>query len=109
MHRSTLHRTAVFEIHERADMLAQRAGRFRRRGEIRRAAVAMGQACALSEGNAARWMLLGHLHAQLGHRRAAEHAMKQALFLRERYGEARKARVIRRLIANFAPVSGALT
>jgi hypothetical protein len=46
-------------------------------------------------------MMLGHLQAQLGHRRAAEHAMKQALFLRERHGEARKARVIRRLLASF--------
>ncbi|HEY3592321.1 MAG TPA: hypothetical protein VGL13_00545 [Polyangiaceae bacterium] len=84
--------------HQRAEILARRARRLRRKGELRSAALALREACALVEGDAARWMMLGDLHVRLGKRREAERAMKQALFLREQSGEDRKADVIRRLL-----------
>jgi len=98
------HRSGLYKLHspqQRADMLARRARRLRQQGEYRRAAVALREACALAEGDAARWMLLGDLHARLGKRRDAERAMKQALYLREQGGEPRKAQVIRRLLSQL--------
>lgn len=85
-------------------MLARRARRLRQKGEFRRAAVALREACALADGDAARWMLLADLHARLGKRREAERAMKQALYLREQGGEGRKAQVIRRLLSELNDV-----
>jgi cytochrome c-type biogenesis protein CcmH/NrfG len=99
-----LHRPASQPAHEpqqRADILARRARRLRQKGELRRAAIALREACALFEGNAARWMMLGHLHVRLGNQRDAERAMKQALYLREQGGERRKAQVIRRLLSRL--------
>lgn len=98
------HRTGLHQLHspqQRADMLARRARRLRQKGELRRAAAALREACALAEGDAARWMMLGDLHVRLGKRRDAEQAMKQALYLREQGGERRKAQVIRRLLAQL--------
>jgi predicted Zn-dependent protease len=91
----------LFTPQQRADMLARRARRFRQKGELRHAVVALREACALSDGDAARWMMLGDLHVRLGQRGEAERAMKQALFLRERSGEPRKAQVIRSLLSRL--------
>jgi Flp pilus assembly protein TadD len=60
------------------------------------------EACALDEGDAARWMLLGDLCVRIGRRDEAEQAMKQALYLRERRGERPKANVIRGLLLSLA-------
>lgn len=98
LHRISLDRSAIDLLRDRAETLARRAGRLRQKGELRRAAVALREACALSEDDAARWMMLGHLELRLGKTRDAERAMKQALFLRERFGEKGKAQVIRRLL-----------
>jgi Flp pilus assembly protein TadD len=98
---AALYRATVGFPHERADTLARRAGRLRQKGDLRRAAVALREACAISEEDAARWMMLGHLELRLGKARDAERAMKQALFLRERDGEKGKAQVVRRLLLSL--------
>lgn len=101
---SLQHRNGLHQLHspqQRADILARRAQRLRQKGELRGAAMALREACALAEGDAARWMMLGDLHVRLGKRRDAERAMKQALYLREQGGERRKAQVIRRLLSQL--------
>jgi Flp pilus assembly protein TadD len=103
LRRMTEHRRIVVGgVEERAEKLTRRAGRLRQKGQLRPAAVALREACGLGEQDAARWMLLGHLEGKLGRRGDAERAMKQALFLRERHGEKRKATVIRKLILQLA-------
>jgi cytochrome c-type biogenesis protein CcmH/NrfG len=86
----------------RAEELTQRAQRLRRKGELRRAAVSLREACALDEQNAARWVMLGDVLFRLGKKEEAAHALKQAVFLREQAGERSKANVVRRLILNLA-------
>jgi cytochrome c-type biogenesis protein CcmH/NrfG len=91
-----------FDFVERARDLAARAQKLRRKGELRRAAVALREACALEEGNAARWVSLGNVLFRMGKREEAAHALKQAVYLRERRGERTKANAIRRILLNLA-------
>ena len=86
----------------RAEELTARAQRLRRKGELRRAAVTLREACAIDERNAARWVLLGDVLFRMGKKDEAAHALKQAVYLRERAGEKSKANVVRRLILNLA-------
>ena len=88
--------TSTFDVGARAHELMVRAHRLRRRGDHRRAALTMREACGLDHLSAAHWMMYGNYLAHLGRRDDAEHAMKQALYLRERSGEKAKANVIRR-------------
>jgi Flp pilus assembly protein TadD len=83
---------------ERARDLTLRAHRLRRKGELRRALVALREACGLDEQHAARWVWLSYVLRLLGKRDEAEQAMKQALYLRQRNGEKSKANVIRDLL-----------
>ena len=89
-------------VSDRAEELTARAQKLRRKGELRRAAVMLREACALDERNAARWVALGDMLFRLGKKDEAAHAMKQSVFLRERAGEKPKANVVRRLILNLA-------
>jgi cytochrome c-type biogenesis protein CcmH/NrfG len=86
----------------RAERLTVKAQRLRRKGELRRAAVTLREACALDERNAAKWVLLGDVLFSLGKKEDAARALKQAVYLRERAGERSKANVVRRLISNLA-------
>jgi Flp pilus assembly protein TadD len=89
----------------RACDLAARAHRLRRRGDLRRAFVALREACALDEHNAPRWLWLADVLVRMGKRDDAERAMKQALFLRQQTGEKEKADVIRGLLLQLARVA----
>jgi Flp pilus assembly protein TadD len=86
----------------RAEELAARAHRLRRKGELRRAAVTLREACALDERNPARWVQLGDVLYRMGKREEAADAMKQSVYLREQAGEKSKANVVRRLILKLA-------
>jgi Flp pilus assembly protein TadD len=92
----------IAAVAERADELTMRAQKLRRRGELRRAAVSLREACALDERNAARWALLGDVLFRMGRKEEASAALKQSVYLRERAGERSKANVVRRLILNLA-------
>jgi tetratricopeptide (TPR) repeat protein len=83
---------------ERARDLTARAHRLRRKGELRRALVALREACGLDERHAPRWLWLSDVLGLLGKRDEAEQAMRQALFLRQQTGERDKANVIRGLL-----------
>jgi cytochrome c-type biogenesis protein CcmH/NrfG len=86
----------------RAEELTARAQKLRRKGELRRAAVTLREACALDEANAKRWALLGDVLFSMGKKEEAADALKQAVYLRERAGEKAKANVVRRLLLNLA-------
>lgn len=97
------------QCHDREQTLLRRARRCARKGDDRKALVALREAC-MSAGNDARlWALYG---AQCWRaRRGAEalHAMQQSLWFRVRSRDERRARVIRALIAQIeAGVSGEL-
>src|SRR5258705_6587899 len=74
----------IAAVVDRAEELTVRAQRLRRKGELRRAAVSLREACALDERNAARWALLGDVLFRMGRKEEASHALKQAVYLRER-------------------------
>jgi cytochrome c-type biogenesis protein CcmH/NrfG len=86
----------------RAEELTAKAQKLRRKGELRRAAVTLREACALDESNAARWALLGDVLFRMAKKEEAADALKQAVYLREQAGEKSKATVVRRLILNLA-------
>jgi Flp pilus assembly protein TadD len=87
---------------ERARDLAGRAQKLRRKGELRRAAVVLREACALDEKNAAHWASLGIVLFRMGKREEAAGALKQAVYLRERSGERTKATALRRVLLKLA-------
>jgi Flp pilus assembly protein TadD len=91
-----------WNVADRADELTARAQRLRRRGELRRAAVTMREACALDEQSSARWVMLGDVLFRAGTKDEAARAFRQAVYLCERSGHKAKANVVRRLILNLA-------
>jgi Flp pilus assembly protein TadD len=90
--------TVETNVVDRASDLTARALRLRRKGELRRAVVALREACALDEGNAARWVWLADTLGRAGKWAEAERALKQSLYLREQDGENAKANVVRSLL-----------
>jgi Flp pilus assembly protein TadD len=100
--RKTTADPAFDDTPDRARELTVRALRMKRRGDLRRAAVALREACAIDEQNPAGWMWLGDVLGRMGKRDEAERAMKQALFLRQQSGDRRKANVTRGLLLRLA-------
>lgn len=97
------------ELHEecRLDVLLRQARRHRRRGEHRRVMLTLKEACFLARDEARLWTLYGV--ACLRARRQADgvEALNQAVWLRERRKDEKRARVTRRLAelaqAGYAP------
>lgn len=83
---------------EAVEVLVGRARRLRRCGQVRRAVVALRQACALDEGRARPHALLGALLLALGHATEAEGALRHARWLRVRAGEPGRAAATQRLL-----------
>lgn len=94
----------VLDETDRANELVRQAASFRRRGQTRKALLSLRQACYLDESRAVNWMIYGDLARRAGRRDEAERAMKQALWLRQRAGDAPRANVIRRLLLQLASV-----
>jgi Flp pilus assembly protein TadD len=88
----------AFDQEERALALVRKAASLRRHGDLRRAVVVLREACYLAEDNASSWALYGDLARRVGKREQAEHALKQALWLRERRGERGRVRTIKKLL-----------
>ena len=97
--------TAEVDVVDRASDLTARALRLRRKGDLRRATVALREACALDEENAARWVWLADTLGRTGKRDEAERALKQSLYLRQQGGEKAKANVVRSLILQLGKVA----
>lgn len=81
--------------------LIDRARRCRRRGEQRRALVALREACLRAAEDPRLWCLYGALCWQGRRREEALHAFRQSLWFRERQGDELRARVIRALVARI--------
>jgi Flp pilus assembly protein TadD len=94
----------AFDQRERALALVRRAASLRRHGELRRAVVVLREACYLYEDDASSWALYGDLARRVGKREQAEHALKQALWLRERRGERGRAQTLRKLLLRVGDV-----
>lgn len=94
---------------DREQTLLRRARRCVRKGDERKALVALREAC-LSAGNDARlWALYGSQCWRARKVDEALHAMRQALWFRERSRDEKRARVVRALIARIETgVSGEL-
>lgn len=75
-----------------------RARRARRKGELRQEVNALRQACSLREYDASMWTRLGAACLRMSRNEEAGAAFKHALWLREREGDEKRARVMRRLI-----------
>jgi uncharacterized protein HemY len=81
------------------DPLVLRARRLRRRGEYRKAAIAMRE-LVFREPSAGRWVQLGHLLALAGRAEQAIDAYKQGQWLHRRGGHPRKAAIVASIIAS---------
>jgi Flp pilus assembly protein TadD len=80
------------------ELLLRRAKRHARRGEGRKAMLAVKEACFLAPKDARLWALYAyHCWNQRRTEEAAD-AMRQAIFLRERARDERRADVLRRLL-----------
>jgi Flp pilus assembly protein TadD len=78
--------------------LVDRARRLRRKGESRKALVALREACLRDEENAAIWTLYGALLARAGKLDEARRALVHAHWLRKTCGDEPRMRVTARLI-----------
>lgn len=81
--------------------LIRRAHRCRHKGDSRRALVLLREACARDEWRARTFTLLGVLLRDMGRRDEAVTALEHARWLRHRAGEARRAEVTERLVAEL--------
>lgn len=95
---STSRVAPVVIVVEAVEVLVGRSRRLLRCGEVRRALVALRQACALDEGRARPYALLGALLLTLGRATEAEGALRHARWLRVRAGEPGRAASTQRLL-----------
>ena len=91
-------RTTVRTLPLDADPLVLRTRRLRRRGEFRKAAIALRQ-LLFREPSAARWVQLGYLLGQAGRCEQSINAYKQGQWHHLKAGHPRKAEVVAALIA----------
>lgn len=82
--------------------LQRRANRHTRRGEHRKALVALREMAALG-GEARHWVLLGSALRRARKPREAVEALKQGLFLHQRQGHRGRAATVARLILDVDP------
>src|SRR5689334_13293114 len=81
--------------------LIRRARRLDRRGDGRKAMLALREACFGARTDARLWALLGSQCFRAGRRDEALHAFRQALYFRERGRDERRATVLRRILGDL--------
>ncbi len=91
---------------DRVGVLKRRAARLSRRGDSRKALVALRQMVALG-GQARHWVQLGDALRRARKHPEALHALKQGLFLHEREGNPARAATVARLILAVDPCCSA--
>jgi len=101
VNRRTMVRTPP-NLSDRASILRRRASRHARRGEFRKAAVAMRQVAAL-RGDAASWVALGDMLKRASRPDEALQALKQGLWLHRQAGYEGRARTVARMILAVNP------
>jgi len=82
----------------RTELLLGRARRAQQRGERRQALVALREATLLAETDAKLWALYGAACVKANRLDHAERAFNQALYLRQRQHDARRANSLRSVI-----------
>ena len=78
-----------------------RARRHLRRGDLRKAATALREACLIDERDAARWTQYGAILSRLGRVDDAAQALRHALWLRRAKGDDARARVTAALLGRL--------
>jgi Flp pilus assembly protein TadD len=76
----------------------EQARRQRRRGDARKALVLLREACFLAGADARLWVLYAAQTWRMGRLDDTRHALRQALWLRERAHDEPRARVVRSLL-----------
>lgn len=87
-----------FNLVDRSSVLVEKARKLRKKGELRKALVALREACLLSEDQAYLWCLYGVLLAEMGKQSDAESAIRQALWLRKRNGDEARMKTTQALL-----------
>lgn len=88
--------------HGRADLLKRRAQRLARKGEYRKAAIALREHAALS-GDACAWVALGDMLRRAHRTPEAIRALRQGMYLHRQAGAEGRARTVARMIVALDP------
>ena len=86
----------------REDILKRRAQRFARKGDYRKAALALRERVALT-GDAASWVALGDMLRRARRVPEALNALRQGLYLHRKAGAEGRARTVARMIVALDP------
>lgn len=89
-------------IESRDELLKRRAARFARKGDYRKAALALRERVAL-RGDAASWVALGDMLRRARRTPEALTALRQGLYLHRRAGAVGRARTVARMIVALDP------
>jgi Flp pilus assembly protein TadD len=92
------HTAPISKFPSQTELLLARARRAQRRGERRQALVALREAALLAETDARIWALYGAACVKSNRLDEAESAFGQALYLRQREHDVRRAQVLRGII-----------
>lgn len=85
-----------------AEIIERRVQRFLRKGQFRKAALALRKLAGSSE-EPRHWVALGHMWRRARRRDQALDALKQGMFLHKRRGAGDRARTVARLILELDP------
>jgi Flp pilus assembly protein TadD len=91
-------RPPIVPSEPRVEALVRRARRFRLRGETRQAMLAVREACFESRTDARLWALYGAACRRARRHDEARDAIRQAIWLRERERDERRAGSLQRLL-----------
>lgn len=97
-----VHRRTGADHGDRTAVLRRRANRHARRGEYRKAALALRQLAAL-RGDAASWVALGDMLSRARRPEEAVVAFRRGLWLHRQAGATGRARTVARLILSIVP------
>jgi hypothetical protein len=86
----------------REEVLKRRARRLARKGDYRKAAIALRERAAL-RGDAASWVALGDMLRRARRDREALDALKQGMYLHRRAGAVGRVRTVARMIVALDP------
>lgn len=90
------------DCEERSDTLRRRASKLARKGEFRKAALALRERAALVS-DAPAWVLVGHMMSRARRTDDAVAAYRQGMWLHQQAGARGRARTVARLITDLSP------
>ena len=99
---SSVRDSAMASHDDRVDVLTRRARRHARKGEYRKAALALRERVALT-GDARSWVALGDMLRRARRIPEAIHALRQGMYLHRQAGAPDRARTVARMIVALDP------